>query len=77
MINIIEENESGELVILLLINLNNTKIYFFTILLINQIYKRFSWKPYDHIRFNMPQDDKNVNFTGKVIDTSKSITSQQ
>ena len=56
-VNIIEENESGELVITIDKKPEEYREIFF--------YKL--GKPDDHIRFNMLQEGKNVNFTGKVI----------
>ena len=55
-INIIEENESGELVITIDKKPEEYREIFF--------YKL--GEPDDHIRFNMLQEGKNVNFTGKV-----------
>ena len=56
-VNIIEENESGELVITIDKKPEEYREIFF--------YKL--GEPDDQIRFNMLQEGKNVNFTGKVI----------
>ena len=55
-VNIIEENESGELVITIDKRPEEYREIFFYIR-----------EPDDQIRFNMLQEGKNVNFTGKVI----------